>query len=503
MKVSERLGNYAAEHAEEVLKHAVVVARDVFPLSENENPTRIERECRHVLLRILPEEKKPEGEGRLRISFAAYLRGCLAVREGLERALRAQMGPEADLATLTALAEEASRLLGKSVLRAADSDQEKRDADSAKDEAAIRELEGTKGRLQRTIDHLTKLFEYSPDGIVTLDENGTVITLNKAAKSITGYRANEIVGELFTNLLVDAKGARNLFKRMKKRWVSNYETILRHKDGREVPISVSASTLETGEEDASQMMLIFRDLSEVQEMKAQLIENEKLGAMAKIAGKVAHEIRNPLNSLFLNTDLLEDEISRDGQVLSARSQHLLSVVREEIDRLNNIIVNYLSLSKVSALQPELSDVNAFLAEIAREKLPEIEEARVTLEEAYQPDVPQLFIDRSQMRRVIFNLVQNAINAMPDGGRLRVGTREAPGEVVQIFVSDAGVGIAPEHMGNLFNPFFSRLGGGTGLGLYLSREIIGSHQGKVTVKSEPGAGTTVTISLPVLDEWEER
>ena len=497
---SELLRSFLSRHADEVLREAVRVARDDFPLSDSESAARVERECRQVFHRLLPDDKKPDGEGRLRLSVHAYVRAGLAVREGLERVLA---GSDPGGEEAIAVEREAARRLGERLLRAVILDAERRDAEAERQDGEVHDLEWAKNKLQRTIDHLTKLFENSPDGILTLDADGTVMTLNKAAKSITGYRAPEIVGQPFESLLADVKAARNLFKRMKKRWVSNYETLLRDKEGREVPISVSASILETPDDEDPQMMLIIRDLSEVEEMKAQLIEKEQLSAMAKIAGKVAHEIRNPLNSLFLNTDLLEDEIGKNGAPISARAHHLLGVVREEIDRLNSIIVNYLSLSKVSKLSPVEIDVNELLTDIVREKQPDLDEARVELGEQYESDLPRLFIDASQMRRVVFNLIQNGLNAMPDGGTLTISTRMVENDRVAIEVQDSGVGIAPEHMANIFNPFFSRLGGGTGLGLYLSREIVETHHGKVSLRSQLGEGTNVTITLPVLDEWEER
>ena len=249
------------------------------------------------------------------------------------------------------------------------------------------------------------------------------------------------------------------------------------------------------------VLIVIRDLTEIRHIRSRLLETEKLGAMAKIAGSVAHEIRNPLNSLFLNADILEEEL-RDSGGIDASTKEVLGVMREEIERLNEIIKNYLSLSKLAHANFERLDLNEVVREFSEEG-EEFAAARgVSIDFRLCRGEAAVRADRNMIRRVLINLVQNAVDAAPRGGRVVIGTRRLVRKI-KVWVRDNGKGVSEEATTQLFQPFFSTKERGTGLGLYLSREIVIVHDGQVALRSVKPRGAEATVLLPRLRADDEK
>lgn len=352
---------------------------------------------------------------------------------------------------------------------------------------------------RQTAYYLTILIKYSPHAIVGVNQTGRVISWNEAAREVTGYQEEEILGAPIRQLFPNEEAARQLFAEVERLGsVRGQEITINRKDGQEITISLSVSLLGEGEDGAAWWVLIFRDLTEIKEIRARLLETEKLSAMAKIAGAVAHEIKNPLNSLFLNFDLLEDEVHGIPDLPASsiqRIEHLLQVVREEIDRVDDIIKEYLSLAKVSSLKLKRFEINGWLASTIEELRLGLPMEKVEVEADYGPQIPAIYLDENQFRRVLLNLFKNSLEAMPQGGRLKVLTR-VEADHLKIRFRDNGIGIPMAEQGQVFAPFFSLKEHGTGLGLYLVREIILAHRGRVELTSREGEGTVVTLTLPL-------
>ena len=220
--------------------------------------------------------------------------------------------------------------------------------------------------------------------------------------------------------------------------------------------------------------------------------------MGTIAGCVAHEIRNPLNSLFLNTDLLEDEIRRIVKDFTPKLEHRLGIIRKEIDRLNDIVDDYLSLSKLSATDLTPTDVNRLIRDSLDSLNKLIFSKKIKIEERLVKSMPEVSVDYEQMRRALMNIIKNSVQALPEQGYLRITTAYNE-DHVGIEVFDRGEGIPEEEMLNLFTPFYSSKRGGTGLGLYLTKEIINAHNGLIEMDSEEKRWTKVNILLPIEEE----
>ena len=333
------------------------------------------------------------------------------------------------------------------------------------------------------------------DGVLTLRPDGTLMHANRAARDALGLKLRELRDTQLSALFAHAREHRSVWTSATKDGLARAREVdLLSFAGRTFPARVTAARADGPD---PRVLLVFRDLTEIRHIRSRLIETEKLGAMAKIAGSVAHEIRNPLNTLFLNIDLLEDELQDRGDEAAA-IEETLRVMREEIERLNEIIKNYLSLSKLSSANFERLDLNQVVREFAEEVEDDALQRDVRLELHLCRGKATIRADRNMLRRVLVNLVQNAYEATPPGGRVILGTRRLL-RTVKLWVRDSGGGVPDGAEEQLFDPFFSTKERGTGLGLYLIREIVMAHDGKVALRSIKPQGAQATILMPRLRE----
>lgn len=232
-------------------------------------------------------------------------------------------------------------------------------------------------------------------------------------------------------------------------------------------------------------------VSAISRANAQLLSSERLAAIGKMAAQVTHEVRNPLSSLALNVDLLDEELDeRDDEVAS-----LLTAVKLEVERLTQLTEKYLSLARRS--RPDFLEEDP--AQVVEEALAsvrvELEQLSIESRLEVEEGLPSAFLDEVQIRQVLLNLVRNARDAMTEGGQLVVGLRAPGGESLEISVQDSGRGIDEEARRRLFEPFFTTKGQGTGLGLAITQEIVEAHGG--TIRCERLArGTRFVVKLPL-------
>ncbi|MFV1958424.1 MAG: nitrogen regulation protein NR(II) [Planctomycetota bacterium] len=358
---------------------------------------------------------------------------------------------------------------------------------------------------------LRALLDLLPDAALTVRASGRIGVFNRAAARLAGGRRDLLrrdVGALFARPedLEMLRAELEQDGRIRPR-----ELLLVQSTGEEVPVRAYGRTLDDGagtngagaEGDGHRALLYFHDLTEVHRIRRRLIDTEKLSAMAKIAGSVAHEFRNPLNSLFLSTDLLEDELSGSGALGKAIAP-TLAAIREEIERLNQIITHYLSLSKVASNEPEVVDLGSLVEEFAGEWAERAVERGVELRVRRREGDLSASVDPNQVRRVLVNLVENAFDALAGPGddpapaaRGRTVTLvvRPMRRTVKLTVRDNGPGI-PEELGErAFEPFFTSKTRGSGLGLYLVREIVLAHGGAISLASTGGRGTSVAMHWP--------
>lgn len=221
----------------------------------------------------------------------------------------------------------------------------------------------------------------------------------------------------------------------------------------------------------------------------QLLRASRLSALGELAAGLAHEIRNPLGSIRGTAEIVKDSTLSEEQ----RAEFAAIMIRE-VDRLNQVVTNFLSFARPAASGKNLCDLNAVLNEIVEISAAECQKSRVSVQ-LNRIELPPVPAEADQLKQVFLNLLLNAGQAMPDGGQLEITTRQRDGTVTVTF-ADNGSGIPREILGKIFNPFFSTRHSGTGLGLAISQRIIQAHGGQIDVASEVGKGARFEVQLPL-------
>jgi signal transduction histidine kinase len=232
---------------------------------------------------------------------------------------------------------------------------------------------------------------------------------------------------------------------------------------------------------------VERTKSELQEAQEKLVRTEKLAAIGELAGGVGHELRNPLGAIKNTAYLLNMILTEpDPQVKEA-----LAILDKEVTKSDRIIADLLDFSRPGKTSILTVDINRIIQEVVRDTtLPQNVEMSTTL----QRNLPPALADADQLQRVLSNLVTNALQAMPDGGKLTLTTR-GKDSLVEMAVTDTGVGIPEENLGKVFEPLFTTKARGVGLGLALSRALVDRQRGTLEVESELRKGSTFTLTLP--------
>ena len=236
-----------------------------------------------------------------------------------------------------------------------------------------------------------------------------------------------------------------------------------------------------------------RDRKEAQRAR----EEEHTALIGTLASGLAHEIRNPLGTISMNLQLLQEDWADPVSDRETKSARKIAVLLKEVRHLENILNEFLKFAAKPRLKLERVSLNKLADDLLDFIAPQAARARVKILRHLSPAAPPVQADPERLRQALLNLLLNALQAMPDGGDLDVTTEPAPG-MCRVRVRDTGVGIAPEHLEQIFNLYFSTKPAGTGLGLPMARKIIEEHRGAISVESEPGKGTVFTIDVPTLD-----
>jgi PAS domain S-box-containing protein len=376
-------------------------------------------------------------------------------------------------------------------------------------------LEEVHGELKRRFEELADLKSYTDSilssvtsGIVTVDLEGRVVTLNPAAELLTGYFAGEAVGRYCTEVFATTPELGEILMETlaSRAPIVNVNLTLRRRTGAALPVEVSAAPLKGGDGKDLGGVGVFRDLTAVRNLETQLRRSDRLAALGTLAAGLAHEIKTPLTSVLTFTRHLVRRF--DDEYFRGRFQ---SVVPRELERINRIVERLLELARPARLTFSLVRLPVLLDRVVELHAHELETRGAVVVREYARDVPPIQADEEALYQALVNVVSNAVEAMGPGGRLTLrlgwhdGTELRAGRArlfnrrVRIEVSDTGTGIAPSDAERVFNPFFTTRDGGTGLGLALTHKIVDDHSGTIDFQSRPGAGTTFRITLPVAAE----
>jgi two-component system sensor histidine kinase PilS (NtrC family) len=343
---------------------------------------------------------------------------------------------------------------------------------------------------QHVIDSLTS-------GLATTDVDGTVLTFNHAAETITGVKVAGAVGAPVAGVLQLPPGFAGLFgERDGRPPLPRLEFAFRRVDGRQIELGLSTAQLITPRGEAG-FVFTFQDVTESRRVEREARVQQRLAAVGEMAAGIAHEIRNPLASMSGSIQILREELP-----LSADQSQLMDIVLRESERLNETIRSFLAYARPQPLTTTRMDVRTVMAETARLLQ---NDAQIADTHQIAVDLPPgevwLDGDESQIRQIVWNLATNGLRAMPRGGTLRLAAVECgrdggPCEDVILTVQDEGTGIGPEELDGIFQPFRGSFARGTGLGLSIVQRIVTEYGGEIRVASERGAGTTVSVRLPV-------
>lgn len=348
--------------------------------------------------------------------------------------------------------------------------------------------------LDKSMGELRKLstaVEEAPDGIQITDLDGCTIYSNKAIEKILGYSPADFRGKNIREMNLYSEFADNkIIQDLKEtgHWVG--ELMLRHKDGREVPIWLTTSIVRDDKGVPIAIVGIIRDITyqkEKEKLERQLLQADKLATIGQLASGVAHEINNPLGNISLYTQMLlrktEDE----------NTKAKLNVIADEANRAAQIVKGLLDFARQSEIELAPIDINKEIGKVLSILTPQLREIKVTKD---FETLPSILGDSGQIEQVMMNLLTNAIQSITENGEIIIRT-SIKHDHVEISISDNGCGIPGDILDKIFDPFFStkEQGKGTGLGLSISYGIIKRHRGSIEVQSEVGKGTTFTIKLP--------
>lgn len=247
------------------------------------------------------------------------------------------------------------------------------------------------------------------------------------------------------------------------------------------------------------LVVLVKDVSKIVALEQELRKRDRLVAAGTLAAGVAHEIRNPLSAIELNLRLLRDEVA---SLLPGRpdAEEYFDVLFAETQRLNRITSSFLQLSRPEELMKSVMPVDAPIQRVLRLIESEAKAKGISFVVDFNAHSTEVLGDATKLEQVCLNLLINSMQAMPDGGVIRVSSRLPIGEnarFVDIVIADHGVGVSPENIPRLFDPYFTTRADGNGLGLAIADRIVSNHGGKILVESSPGAGTVMTVRLPIV------
>jgi two-component system NtrC family sensor kinase len=371
----------------------------------------------------------------------------------------------------------------------------------------------TAEELARVFNFQENLIESSIDGIVGCDKEGKIVVFNKRLEQMLGYTKEQVRSQVSFDQLLPV-GAANRFKEdlySEEYGGENrlflYETHLVAKTGERIPVQLSATVL-FEEKEESGAVCVIRDLREIRRLEQQfadqtrLLQQHKMISLGRLAASVVHEINNPLAGILNYVRLMIKIVSR-GSTLTPENlekfQRYLDLVQSETSRCSKIVSNLLAFSRQSRLDFTKVNLNELLDKCIMLSQHKLTLQNIEIKTDLNPGIPTVSGDFNQIQQCVINLIFNGIDAMPDGGTLRIKSAlNANKRVVGIEIADTGFGIAKEDLPHIFDPFYTTKTEGSRLGLGLSTVygIIDRHKGTITVESEVGKGTVFKITLPV-------
>ena len=344
-------------------------------------------------------------------------------------------------------------------------------------------------RTLKTMESYTQnVVESMPNGLISLDKDGRIETINQKAQDLLGLNADEVKGKPLDEVMFRCNLPKTLLPRED---IVERQMECHLNNGTVIPMSTTSSRLKDENGSSIGTVIILRDLRDIRSLEKEVQRSERLASLGRMAAGIAHEIRNPLSSIKGFAQYFRNKFPPDSE-----DRSYATVMTDEVDRLNRVIQDLLNFAGPQEPNLKPIDVLPLIRHALRLIQSDIREKKIQVVE----DVPRntdftIAGDGDMLTQVFLNLFLNAIEAMPTGGRLKIALRRHQ-QAVEIEISDSGGGIPRENLTRIFDPFFTSKKGGTGLGLAIVYRIIENHQGEIKVESEPGKGSTFVLRFPL-------
>ncbi|MEK6776268.1 MAG: PAS domain S-box protein [bacterium] len=344
---------------------------------------------------------------------------------------------------------------------------------------------------------LASILTDSVDAIVSMDAEGRITSWNRGAEKIFHLNKEQAMGKPFPALfqnpdLLDNKEIHHMLH--EQGFIRDYEIGNMTQDGSKISLHISITAIKDHSGKFVGSSAIIRDITEQREMQERIQQSEKLSSVGQLAAGIAHEIGTPLNIISGNAEYLMMDMQPDNPEMEE-----LSIIIHQTERIAKLIQQLMDFARDTRPSFESTDIHQVIDNILTLVRHQLKKNNITLAADLNDSVPKIVADPNQLQQVFLNIIINAIQAMPDGGRLGIETSaDKDEESVRIRISDTGHGIPKEYVSNIFNPFFTtkEVGQGTGLGLAVSHRIIENHRGKIEVESRVHEGTCFTVILPI-------
>ncbi|HEX5816123.1 MAG TPA: PAS domain S-box protein [Methylomirabilota bacterium] len=354
--------------------------------------------------------------------------------------------------------------------------------------------------LQRSESQASVILEAASEGIVIVNAAGAIIAVNRQMEAMFGYPRTELAGRPLEILLPERFRSRHAVHRagyMRDPRVRSMgrglDLTARRRDGSEFPVEISLSYLQT--DDGLRAMAFVTDITERKAMERATRQAERLSALGRLSAGIAHEVNNPIGIMTARIELIL--MDAEANKLPAETIEDLRVVHRNAIRVATIAKNLLSFARETPRDRALVDMNEVVRNVLLLVTTDFTRQRARLHPELEEPLPRILAHPNALEQVVLNLVTNAVEALSEGGDIRI-TTAADGDRVRLAVADTGRGIAAEDLAHIFDPFFTTKASGTGLGLSVSYGIVEDHRGTIDVESTPGKGTTFVVSLPVAD-----
>jgi two-component system, NtrC family, sensor histidine kinase HydH len=334
------------------------------------------------------------------------------------------------------------------------------------------------------------LVENMPMGLVALDREKAIAMMNQTAGSILQLSVPEARGKSAAEFLPPPLGLQ-IEELMEKERLVDHQIECRLADNRKVPLEVNATRIYDEGGTVFGYVLLLKDMSEVASLRKEVARSQRLATVGRLAGGVAHEIRNPLSSIKGFATYFKERYADN-----AEDQRIAGIMIQEVDKLNRVVGQLLEFARPIQILKKWAPIRPLVEDALKLIEQKAEKEHISIQTEFSPEIELAHIDPDRINQVLLNLFLNAAEAMPNGGELNVKIEKAPdGTGMLCRIADSGVGIEAADIPHIFDPYYTTKPAGTGLGLAIVHNIIEAHEGGIRVESGPKSGTVITLFLP--------